>query len=92
MSNKQKPVLEKKTKSKNMNQNRTIKNMTPVKVQCCEDLVELLIGWSLYSWSCRCQMKEDRAVRIKSHDLFMILFPSQFSSNLQHVYCYCVLV
>lgn len=68
------------------------KNMSPVKVHCCQDVVELLIGWSLYSWSSRCEIEDDRAVRIKSHDLFMILFPSQFSSDLQHVHCYCVIV
>lgn len=49
--------------------------MALLKLQCCEDIVELLIGWSLYSWSCRYQMEDDRAVRLKSHDLFMILFP-----------------
>lgn len=49
--------------------------MTPVKVHCYENIVELLIGWSLHSWSCKCQIEDDRAVRIKSHDLFMSFCP-----------------
>lgn len=48
--------------------------MTPVKVQCYRDIVVPLIGWSLHSWSYGCQMDDDRAVRIKSHDLFTFYF------------------
>lgn len=77
---------------KKENQSSAIKNMALLKLQCCEDIVELLIGWSLYSLYCRYQMEDDRAVRLKSHDLFMILFPWQFSSNYNNVHCYCVLV
>lgn len=35
------------------------KNMSPVKVHCYQDVVELLIGWSLYSWSSRCEIEDD---------------------------------